>query len=601
MTLASSPLQPSLDPLALTAPVPSTPSRLYRLDLLLLALFCLLLFGYSMFSGRPLSLHEGRLPELSRQMMQSHDFIIPRSGGRPWLERPPLPHWTTIAISTILGQHADSVWVVRLPAALCGLLVVLLTASIAARWYGRWIGLCSGLVLATCYEFYSYSSLAEDDIFLAALVMIAMAHIVRTEFPSHAILKRSTSLLGPRPWSTIFFFIVLGLTNLAKGPLVGATVVIAVLATFLLWTADFQRIRHYLWLWGWLIFAALTVAWPLLVYRRYPEILDLWRFDYAGATRYHEPIWYYPIQLLGALAPWTLFAPLGFWLTRKQALHAKNSPERFLWCWAIIPIIVLSIPHRKHHHYLVPSLAPWAILCAIALRHTIHWLFQRPTRPLHPALALLFLGLPGAAALLIVHARIPGPFWAIILLAIVWLICIGASFSGFWRKDSRLVLAGIIFGIFTVCCWGQSALPDQTTQDTLFLKRADAIVPRDRTLFVNGDLKGELDFFRNSFYLRPQASLLHNLTFLRDQRITSPEVYVITRASDAEKLATLGQCDIILQSTKTRRERTPADRFTLLHLRFHPDLRRYSAPDPATISALQAYGQKDGPFCGPPL
>src|SRR6266581_4184112 len=200
MTLASPARQSCLDPSAPAA------TRRTRLDLALLALFCLLLFGYSLFSGRPLSLHEGRLPQLSREMMQSHDWIIPRSGGRPWLERPPLPHWITIAISTILRQHCDSVWVVRLPAALAGTLVVLLTAAIAARWYGRWIGLCSGLILATSYEFYSYSTLAEDDILLAALVIIAMAFLVRIEFPSDPVSQRSTSLLGTRPWTTLLFF-----------------------------------------------------------------------------------------------------------------------------------------------------------------------------------------------------------------------------------------------------------------------------------------------------------------------------------------------------------------------------------------------------------
>src|SRR5258705_1880207 len=105
-----------------------------------------------MFSGRPLSLHEGRLPELSREMMQSHDWIIPRSGGRPWLERPPLPHWITIATSAILGQRCDRVWVVRLPAVLMGTITVLLTAWIAARLFGRNIGLASGLILPTCYH-----------------------------------------------------------------------------------------------------------------------------------------------------------------------------------------------------------------------------------------------------------------------------------------------------------------------------------------------------------------------------------------------------------------------------------------------------------------
>src|SRR5258708_21920496 len=92
----------------------SDDTRLRGADYFLLAAFCLLLFGYSMVSGRPLSLHEARLPQTSREMMANHDYLVPRSGGRPWLERPPLPHWITIATSAILGQRCDPVWVVRL-------------------------------------------------------------------------------------------------------------------------------------------------------------------------------------------------------------------------------------------------------------------------------------------------------------------------------------------------------------------------------------------------------------------------------------------------------------------------------------------------------
>ena len=242
-------------------------------DFILLALFCLALFGYSMFSGRPLSLHEARLPEVSREMLRNGDWLIPQSGGRPWLERPPLPHWITVAVSAVLGQHCDSVWVVRLPAALAGLVTVLLTAWIAGRLFGRWVGLCSGLVLATCYEFYAYSCLAEDDIFLAALVAAAIALFVKMEFtggmgvsPVLLPADKPCSFFGSRPWPILTFFALLGLTNFVKGPLVGAAVVIAPVGAFLLWPSDWSRLRKYCWLWGGLIFAALTLAWPTVVY-----------------------------------------------------------------------------------------------------------------------------------------------------------------------------------------------------------------------------------------------------------------------------------------------------------------------------------------------
>src|SRR5271156_2227571 len=99
--------------------------RLSRRDYLLLAAFCLLLFGYEMFSGRALSMHEARLPETSREMLEHHNWLFPESGGRPWLERPPVPHWMLVGTSVVLGQHVDSVWVVRLPSVVMGTLVVL--------------------------------------------------------------------------------------------------------------------------------------------------------------------------------------------------------------------------------------------------------------------------------------------------------------------------------------------------------------------------------------------------------------------------------------------------------------------------------------------
>ena len=84
-------------------------------DFLILAAFCLALFGYEMFSGRALSLHEARLAELSREMFANHNWLFPQSGGRPWLERPPLPQWIEVGTSLLLGQRCDAVWVVRLP------------------------------------------------------------------------------------------------------------------------------------------------------------------------------------------------------------------------------------------------------------------------------------------------------------------------------------------------------------------------------------------------------------------------------------------------------------------------------------------------------
>jgi 4-amino-4-deoxy-L-arabinose transferase-like glycosyltransferase len=582
---------------------PPNPSRLRTTDYLLLAAFCLLLFGYAMFGGSPLSLHSARLPECAREMMANHDWLIPRSGGRPWLERPPLPHWITIAISAIFAQRCDQVWVVRLPATLMGLCIILTTAWSAGVLFGRRIALCSAYALATAYEFWRYATLSEDDIFLAAIVVAAIALFIKSEFAPVTRASRpcvgTTNPLGPRPWSVLGFFALTGLTNLTKGPLVGAVVVIAPVGVYVLWNRDWKQLQKYLWLWGLLIFFALTIFWPYMIYLRYPATIHNWTFDYSETDQYDQPVWYYFIQLPGIFMPWSLFAIAGLWLTWRNAVHRANSIERFLWCWAIVPLIVLSIPHRKHHHYLVPSLAPWGILAGIGIARAGDLLLSIPDRQKHPWLSTLFFGLPISLAILLLHKKIPGPLPATVGLALLWITCVAAFGLGVKRCSRPLIFATVLMGLTGVYCWGESALPDETSADTAFLLQVEKTVPPDHLLTINSDLSGEMDFFRNQFYLRPDARLLHNLTFLRDQDLHQPDVYIITRASDAAKLQTMGTVEQLAQSTHTRRERSPSDRFTLFHLTFSPTLKRYPAPPPDQITTMQAMDRSPGPWCGP--
>jgi 4-amino-4-deoxy-L-arabinose transferase-like glycosyltransferase len=575
--------------------------RLQSKDYLLLATFCLVLFGYAMFSGNPLSLHSARLPETAREMMASHDWLVPRSGGRPWLERPPLPHWITIAISALLGQHCDRVWVVRLPAVLMGLSVVLMTAWTAGVGFGRRIGLCAGYALATAYEFWRYSTLSEDDIFLAAIVVGAIALFVRAQFVEASATDNRVRLFGSRPWSILGFFTLTGLTNLAKSPFVGAVVVIGPIGAFLLWNAQWKNIRRYLWFWGAIVFFALTLFWPYMIYQRYPATIHNWFFDYSETEQYDEAPWYYLLVMPAFFMPWSLFALAGFWITRRRAIHATGSFERFLWCWAIVPVLLFSIPHRKHHHYLVPSLAPWGILAGIGIASAADLLFAIPARFRNPSLGLLIYGLPIGLAIALLHRLIPGAPSLTLGLSVVWIACVGVFYLGLQRRSRPITFAAVLAGLLVVYCWGQIVQSDDTAADTAFLLRVEQEVPPDKLLTINSDLGGEMDFFRNQFYVRPNALLLHNLTFLRDDHLHDADVYVITRASDEGKLKTMGNVFVVDHSSKSRRQRSLADQFTLFHLTFHPTLQRYPAPPPDQITAMQAMDRARGPWCGPPM
>lgn len=575
----------------------STPEALRRSDYLLLGGFCLILFGVALVGGRVLTGHEAVAPQLAREMFANHDWLIPRCGGYPWLERPPLPQWITVAIATPLGR-CDRDWIVRLGPILMGVLIVCLAARMAAGWYGRGLGMLSGLILASMWEFWVFSTDPEADLFLCAIVVAALALFVHLEFVRKQQ-GENPRFLGGRPWPVLAFFILWGMTNLAKGLIFGTLMVCVPVGGYLLLNADLRALRRYLWLWGWLAFAVVALAWPIAVYRRYPDITDLWLSDYGGRLNrgfIGEPPWYYAVTLPYVILPWTFAALIGLGVTGRRAICQRSTPERFLWCWALLTPAVFSIPDGKHHHYLLPCLAPWAVLAAIGGRWIWQAIARWPGWLRNPSLSLLTVGLPGDLALWMFRARIPGPDGIVLPLMVVWpLAVLGISWA-ITRRDAR-VAVGTLFGLLAAVYIGfylyQTKYLDSYRDDTAFLNQACALT-RDKPFYINFDELYPLETFHLLFYSDDHAVLLHNLTFLLDQRIHAPEVYVLCRAGEGAYLSTLGRAELVLQSRHTRGERTPDDRRALFRLRFRPDMPRVATN--VRVSPMQATHRTPGPF-----
>ncbi len=323
-------------------------------------------------------------------------------------------------------------------------------------------------------------------------------------------------------------------------------------SAYLLWNGRWRPILRYIWLWGWIVLALVTIAWPLWALHKYPDVLANWKYDYVGRlsgdySDINQPWFYYAPMLVVAMLPWTPACVIGLSATAGGAFRQASRPLRFVWCWAIAPVIILSIPHGKHHHYLVPILAPWAILAAFGLVEIGRWL-RAGRKTLAVVMGLLLVG-----------------------------YSLGSTFL--------------------------AARTDHTVDDTAFLRRMPGETDKNIPLFINAKLgnTGNLDFFRIQFYSRPDAILLHNLSYLRDENIKASKVYVITRARDEAKLRQLGSIVVVDQSVKSHEIPGPEGRFTLFELTFDPNLARY--PAPANITNLQAMerDKNGGPWCGPPL
>ncbi|MGL4549803.1 MAG: ArnT family glycosyltransferase, partial [Gemmataceae bacterium] len=525
-----------------------------------------------------------------REMMADGDWVVPHYGGRPWLERPPLPFWLTMPLVSALGDHSR---VYRLASVLAGLPTVLVAAWMGGLFFGRAAGLLAGCVVATLHEFVRYAVAPEADIFVCALVSLGLGLFVHLEFQRRPDARGS--FVGARPWAVLLLFAVLGLGNLVKGLFFTDLHLLVPIALFLLLGPDrWGHIKRYVWLPGWVAFAAVAASWAITAYLRQPDIVALWESDYMGRISggyMREPWWYYLPHLLLNLAPWTPVAFLGLWLTRQKAWADGRSPERFLWLWALAPLVVLSIPRGKHHHYLLSICAPWAVLASVGLLQLRGWLLeQRWLR--HPYVALGGLIVALEAAAVVVGNAVPrvGPWVPALLVAIPAFLVVG--WMAAVQRDA-LVGFGLTLALVVAAFWGKEVVDGQSAGprgDLAFVAAVNRLVPAGRPVLVL-DGWGPLDPSWSLYYFHGRARLLHNATFLR---AVGGEAYVVTRVRQAGELPAFGTAEHLLTSEVSRNERSPADRLTLYKVTRPDAVARHAGR--VTISPMQATGRAEGPY-----
>lgn len=520
--------------------------------ILIPALFGLALFCVPLPQDHILSIHESVLPQTAKMMFYNGDWLIPRRDSMtPWLENPPLPQWITVSLCSLVGTCSEA-WVARLAAAIAGALVVLLVTLMGARLFNRTLGILGGLIMATSFEVVRYATLAEDEIFLALASTAAMTCFVFAQFrspsrpvsPASHLAADSVGFWGRRPWTVIGLFAAAGLANLTKGIGFGPLMVFIPVTAFILLTGKLPVIRRYLWVWGVMLFLLLGLWWPLSISLEVPAAIELWLYDLFGRASgdyalMSKPFWYYGVALLQVNAPWILLAPVAFAATWRAALYDRESPERFLWIWAFLVPVVLSFFSGKHHHYLLHSVAPWAMLAA--------------------------LGLKQIASRIRVGCRSPR-------VATSLLFCTLAVIYG-----------GLLVSHKTV-----------HHDDGKFIQTIADAYPSGPFLVdhsITDDLKG----LQILFYLPQEHTRgLHNLSFLKAKAITQERVYVITEQGRRDKLAYFGDVTQLLQSRKTGRQTDPKALLTLFELTYHDDLERVST-EGLVITPMQAMYRTPGP------
>lgn len=306
---------------------------------------------------------ESRYAEISRKMVETHDWVTPQFDyGVPFWAKPPLSMWMSALGIQWFGANDFGARIFIFVAALG---VVAVVIQMGREEFGRAQGLAAGAMLMGMPLFFYCSGAVMTDLPLVAGTTLAMAGF-------RLAVKRSS-----KGWGYVFFLgLAIGL--LAKGPLV-AVIALPPICLWLLLSKQRKRVLESIpWLGGLLLMVAIAVPWYLLAERRTPGFLDYfligehwrrftvkgWRGDLYGRA-HEEPFGMVWIYWLLMTFPWCLgivALPFRRWRESRSWLFAEDARGLYLLSWALWPLIFFSASRNIIITYPLPALPALALL-----------------------------------------------------------------------------------------------------------------------------------------------------------------------------------------------------------------------------------------------
>jgi 4-amino-4-deoxy-L-arabinose transferase-like glycosyltransferase len=280
---------------------------------------------------------EGLYLQAAREMHDRGDWLTPTVDGHPDFTKPPLLYWAMGLAFALLGE---TLFAARLPVALAALALVWVTGRLARRASGAATEPVAILVLGTCLGLLRYARVDLMDVPLALAIAVGL-------WACWTVADG-----GPR-WLLLVTGAAAGAATLLKGP-VGPLLMVLPGAV---WLGRRGLLRPLLpWLVGAAVLALLLPApWYLTMANRHgePFVTRFFGTENVGKFRF----------------PWTLEGELGLLLALPVLLlpwtplvRVRGPGAALAWPWVVGLLLLYSLPGLKHPHYVVPALAPLAVL-----------------------------------------------------------------------------------------------------------------------------------------------------------------------------------------------------------------------------------------------
>jgi 4-amino-4-deoxy-L-arabinose transferase-like glycosyltransferase len=322
---------------------------------------------------------EPRYAWIARAMAETGHWITPRLYGQPWFEKPVLYYWAA-ALGFRLNLPAE--WAARLPSAIAALAATLTIGWLGWKHYGdeesfrKSPAFLAPLFFSTSVAAIGFSRAATPDMLFSAFIALAMASVSSVFWGRGALRATADAVQTSQRHEKLAlasFGVFLGLAVLAKGP---AALILAGGAIGI-WAAATIQWRPAVLLFHPIAigaFCLVALPWYILCAARNPDFIRVFIFQHnferylTPVFQHRQPFWFFVWITLLAMLPWTAFLICTgqegsrVWRERSWA----GSPGFFYACWAIFPIIFFSLSQSKLPGYILPAIAPLALLCGIS-------------------------------------------------------------------------------------------------------------------------------------------------------------------------------------------------------------------------------------------
>ncbi len=346
------------------------PSRVPRHAVVLVGV-CALTFFVGL--GRPAltDSDEAFYAESAREMVERADWLTPYYNGEPRFDKPVLYYWLVAAAYVAAGPSPAAA---RFPAALAGVGLVLVTFFCARRWYDGPTARLAGLIGATSAGIVAMARQALPDLPLAFFVTLATwaGLVALLDDPARRPGRRER-----RVWLLVAALAAAGafLVKGPVGPLLVGLVVLPLAALDRRRRSVFQGVTPVdLGLAG-VVFLFAAASWYAAMAAEHGAgYLDRFflaeNVDRFASDRYNAPRpgWYYLPIVAGGLLPWSPFMVLWGPALRRVGRRRTLDPRALrLAVWAAAPLAFYTLSVGKQPRYVLPLLAPLAILLARAM------------------------------------------------------------------------------------------------------------------------------------------------------------------------------------------------------------------------------------------